>query len=104
MIIYSLTTAIEESIENKWVKFMEVTQIPIIMKTGLFVDYRFVRVIPSKGVDLSFNLQLRCKSHAELSEFRSKHEPALERVVKQHFEGKYASFQSVLDQVSEGEA
>ena len=101
MIIYSVSTAMEESIENKWVEFMEGTQIPMIMKTGLFVDYRFVRVVPSQGVDLTYNLQLRCKSHTELSQYRGQHEPMLERVVNQNFEGKLASFQSVLDQVSE---
>ena len=67
MIIYSITTAIEASIEEKWVDFMKLTQIPSIMSTGLFVDFRFVRIIPSQGVDLSYNLQLRCKGYAELN-------------------------------------
>ena len=103
MIIYSITTAMEASIEEKWVKFMQETQIPSIMNTGLFLDFRFVRIIPSKGVDLSYNLQLRCKGYAELNRFRSENELKMESLIKQKFEGKYATFQSVLDQVSEGE-
>ncbi len=103
MIIYSITTAMEASIEEKWLEFMQETQIPSMMKTGLFIDFRFVRIIPSQGVDLSYNLQLRCKGYAELNRFRSENEPKMERLIKQNFEGKYATFQSVLDQVSEGE-
>tara|TARA_Y100000766_G_scaffold271053_1_gene269518 strand:- start:213 stop:527 length:315 start_codon:yes stop_codon:yes gene_type:complete len=103
MIIYSITTAIEDSIEKKWLDFMQKTQIPSIMNTGLFIDFRFVRIIPSQGVDLSYNLQLRCKGYAELNRYRSENEPKMERLIKQNFEGKYATFQSVLDQVSEGE-
>tara|TARA_Y100000766_G_C18874037_1_gene589809 strand:+ start:743 stop:1057 length:315 start_codon:yes stop_codon:yes gene_type:complete len=104
MIIYSITTAMEASIEKKWVEFMQKTQIPSIMNTGLFVDFRFVRIVPSQGVDLSYNLQLRCKGYTELNQFRSKNEPIMENLIKQNFEGKYASFQSVLDEVSEGKA
>lgn len=103
MIIYSVTTAIEEGIEDKFVEFMQETHIPMLMKTGLFLDYRFVRVIPSQGVDLTYNLQLRCEGHAQLSQYRAQNELMLESVVKQNFEGKYATFQSVLEQVSEGE-
>tara|TARA_B100000963_G_scaffold290632_1_gene260530 strand:+ start:725 stop:1042 length:318 start_codon:yes stop_codon:yes gene_type:complete len=103
MIIYSITTAIETAIDEKWVEFMQKTHIPSIMNTGLFVDFRFVRIIPSQGVDLSYNLQLRCKGYAELNRFRSENEPKIDSLIKQNFEGKYATFQSVLDQVSEGE-
>ncbi len=92
----------EASIEGKWLEFMQETQIPSIMNTGLFIDFRFVRIIPSQGVDLSYNLQLRCKGYAELNRFRSENEPKMESLIKQKFEGKYATFQSVLDQVSEG--
>ncbi len=103
MIIYSITTAMEASIEEKWVEFMQETQIPSMMNTGLFIDFRFVRIIPSQGADLSYNLQLRCKGYTELNRFRSENEPKMEQLIKQNFEGKYATFQSVLDQVSEGE-
>ena len=102
MIIYSVTTAMDESIEEKWVEFMNTSHIALIMETGCFKDYRFVRVIPGQGVDISYNLQLRCESHAKLTEYRSKHEQMLENIVQLNFEGKYASFQSVLEQVSEG--
>ena len=102
MIIYSVTTALEEAIEDQWVEFMKTSHISLIMETGCFKDYRFVRVIPGQGVDISYNLQLRCESHAQLTEFRSKHELMLEKIVQLNFEGKYASFQSVLEQVTEG--
>jgi hypothetical protein len=101
MIIYSVTTAMEESIEGKWVDFMKISHISLIMKTGCFVDYRFVRIISGEGQDISYNLQLRCKSHAQLTDFRSKHELVLEKIIQSNFEGKYATFQSVLEQVSE---
>ncbi len=102
MIIYSITTALEESIEEKWVEFMKNDHIPLIMKTGLFKDFRFVRVIPGQGVDISYNLQLRCSGHPELNQYRGMHEKMLESIIQKHFEGKYASFQSVLEHVAEG--
>lgn len=102
MIIYSISTALEEGLEDSWVKFMKEDHIPIIMQTGLFVDYRFSRVITAQGTDVTYNLQLRCKGHAELSQFRGLHELSLQKIEYQNFEGKYAAFQSVLEQVDEG--
>ena len=83
---------------------MKETQIPSIMSSGLFIDFRFLRIITSEGVDLSYNLQLRCKGYTELNQFRSENEPIMENLIKQNFESKYATFQSVLDEVSEGKA
>ena len=103
MIIYSITTAMEESIENQWVEFMKASHISLIMETGCFKDYRFVRIISGEGQDVSYNLQLRCHSYAQLTDFRSKHELVLEKIIQSNFQGKYAAFQSVLEQVSESE-
>ncbi|MBL57324.1 MAG: hypothetical protein CMP61_09055 [Flavobacteriales bacterium] len=102
MIVYSITSALDSSIEQKWVEFMVAGHIALIMETGCFIDYRFVRIIPGQGVDVSYNLQLRCEGHPQLSEFRSKYEKELEQILNRNFEGKYASFQSVLEQVEEG--
>lgn len=102
MIIYSISTAIAEELEERWVQFMRDDQIPLIMQTELFLDYRFSRVITAQGTDVTYNLQLRCEGHAQLSQFRGKHELPLQKIEYQNFEGKYASFQSVLEQVDEG--
>lgn len=102
MIIYSITTALEESVENKWVTFTKTTILPTIMDTGLIEDYRFIRVIPSPGVDISYNLQLRCKNHGALNQFMSIYEQKLHEQEHKEFEGKIAKFQNVLEQVAEG--
>ena len=42
MITLSITTAIDESIENDWLEYMKTEHIALIMKTGLFKDFRFI--------------------------------------------------------------
>lgn len=102
MFIYSITTAIDQSIEQEWVNHIQSHIIPQILKTGLIEDYRFIRVIPSPGVDLSYNLQLRCENRAALNQYIAFHEQEIYKEEKLKFEGKLASFQNVLEQVSEG--
>lgn len=103
MIIYSVTTAMEEGIEQDWIQFMKGTQIPAIMETGLFEDFRFVRVMPGQGVDISYNLQLRCKDVPTLNQFKAFNEPALLEAEAKRYQGKLGYFQSTLEQLLDGQ-
>ncbi|MFT4898507.1 MAG: hypothetical protein ACI9U0_000290 [Flavobacteriales bacterium] len=102
MITLSITTAVDESIENDWLDYMKTDHISLLMKTELFKDFRLVRIIPGQGVDLSYNLQLRLEGHKELNEFRSQHEATFVNLEGKRFGGKYAVFHSVLEHELEG--
>ena len=102
IIIYSETTAIAESVEQNWLEFMEKNQIPALMKTGLFLDFRFVRIPESEGVDRSYNLQLRCENIKKFNEFKAFHENKFKQAVANKFQGNFGSFHSTLEQLIDG--
>lgn len=102
IIIYSETTAVAESVEQNWLEFMKKVQIPALMETGLFLDFRFVRIPESEGVDRSYNLQLRCENSEKFNEFKAFHENKFKQEVAKKFQGNYGSFQSMLEQLIDG--
>ena len=62
MIVYSVTVAIDDSIEQDWVNWMKEVHIPEVMATGKFIDFRFCRVFPHHEDDnKSYNISYRCK-------------------------------------------
>lgn len=102
IIIYSETTAVAESVEQNWLKFMKEDHIPALMETGLFIDFRFVRIPESEGVDRSYNLQLRCENLDKFNEFKAFHENKFKQAVSKKFQGNFGSFQSRLEQLIDG--
>lgn len=102
IIIYSETTAVAESVEQNWLEFMKTVHIPSIMETGLFLDYRFVRVPASEGVDVSYNLQLRCENNEKFNQFKAFHEAGFQSVIAQRYQGNYGSFNTMLEELQNG--
>ena len=51
MIIYSITFAIEDGIEQEWISYMKEEYIANIMEIGLFNDFRFAKTHPVSDVD-----------------------------------------------------
>lgn len=102
MIIYSITTALDPTVEHQWVEFMKESQIPAIMATEKFTDFRFVRVIPTEQIDASYNLQLRCKDIETLNNYKAFHEGEMLNNEAKKFQGKLAFFQSTLEHLIDG--
>ena len=71
MIIYSITFAIEDGIEQEWISYMKEEYIANIMEIGLFNDFRFAKTHPVSDVDTAYNVQFRCESLTHLELFKT---------------------------------
>ncbi|MGE5521009.1 MAG: DUF4286 family protein, partial [Candidatus Dadabacteria bacterium] len=45
MIIYNVTTKINASVADSWLRWMQQEHIPEVMDTGCFSEYRFARLL-----------------------------------------------------------
>lgn len=102
MIVYSVTVAIDESIENDWVKWMKEVHIPDVMATGYFLDFRFCRVFKHQEDDnQSYNISYRCKDMDTYLEYQNTKAPALQKDHTKRYEGMFAAFRTILEQIAE---
>lgn len=100
MIVYSVTVAIDPIIEKDWVNWMKTIHIPDVMNTNYFIDYRFCKVQPIEGIEqISYNISYRCESNAKLQEYQAKHAPQLQKEHADRYDGKFAAFRTLLDQI-----
>lgn len=101
MIIYSVTVAIEDSVREEWIQWMKDVHIPDVMKTGMFLDFRFCKVFPhQEGDPISFNIAYRCKNQADFDEYQKNHAPALQKDHSERYAGKFAAFRTILEQIA----
>lgn len=57
MIIYSVTIAIQASIESEWVDWMNRVHVPDVLRTGCFAECRIYKVLGSEGDDPIYVMQ-----------------------------------------------
>ncbi|MFT6716245.1 MAG: hypothetical protein ACJA0Q_000880 [Saprospiraceae bacterium] len=99
MIIYSITFAIETSIEKEWIEYMKSNHIPQLMASGYFTEFQHTKIIPEQGMDLAFNIQLTCESIDILEQYLIEKKENIEQELHQKYSGKFASFYTKLEKL-----
>jgi hypothetical protein len=100
MFLYNVTVGIDADIEQEWVLWMKTTHIPDVLKTGLFVDYKFYKVLHDNGDgSISYSVQYFATSLDNVVLYLEKFAPALVEEHRQKFRDKHVAFQTLLEEV-----
>jgi hypothetical protein len=102
MIIYNVTVNIENDVRDEWVKWMQETHIPDVMKTGHFTEYRMSKVLVNEESGTTYSIQYTAPSMAELDVYLEQHAPRLKREVAIKYEGKFVAFRTLLEVINVG--
>jgi len=102
MIIYSVTVNIDADVHHDWLAWMQNSHIPDVMQTGIFTEYRMLRVISQqeKEEGISYNIQYSCPSMADLHKYQVQHAPALQKEHTERYANKFVAFRTLLESVS----
>ncbi|TAH22487.1 MAG: DUF4286 family protein [Cytophagales bacterium] len=102
MILYNLTINIEDESHDRWLKWMREIHIPEVMQTGYFTHYKMFKLLTSAqdNTGTNYAIQYFCESMEKFNEYEKKHAPALRADVDKHFQGKYYTFRSILEEIS----
>ncbi len=98
MIIYSVTTNIEDSVKADWLEWMKNTHIPEVMNTGLFLGNRFMRVIgDEESGGGTYSVQYLCESMEKFKQYEAKFAPALRAETITRYQDKFIAFRTLLE-------
>ncbi|MBU1372406.1 MAG: DUF4286 family protein [Bacteroidetes bacterium] len=100
MIIYNVTTIIEESIHEEYLNFMHEIHMPEVMASGKFTSCQLLRLTEPINEGITYCAQYFTDSSTKLSDYRETYSPKLQEDFKERFENKYVSFRSVLESIS----
>ena len=100
MIIYNVTSSVDKEIFEDWISWMKDKHIPDLIKTGLFTDYKIVKVLSHDDEEtFSYAVQYFAKSVADVEEYFRKHAPRLRDDVQQRYGDKVVSYRTLLEEI-----
>jgi hypothetical protein len=100
MIIYNVTTKVELSIHELWLRWMKEDHIPKVLATGCFHSYKVYRIVEENQADgMSYAVQYFTDEITQYFIYQEKFAEALRKEVKDLFPDKTASFRTLLREV-----
>ena len=100
MIIYNVTTNVDEKIHDEWVMWMKEKHLPDVMATGLPIGNRFLKLlteIDNGGV--TYSVQYFVADIEDYEVYQNQYSPALRADFDGRFKGQYVSFRTLLEDV-----
>jgi hypothetical protein len=92
-IVYNLTTIIDHSVHEEWLGWMKSVYLPAAMATDLFIESKMLKILEDHNPDgFTYAIQFTSSTFAEYIDFQNKYAGRFDEMMKQNFEGKYASF------------
>lgn len=101
MIIYNVTVKIEPGIQKEWETWMRSVHIPDVMATGHFNDAQLRKLLYLEDDGVSYSVQYRCESMADLEAYQSQHAERLQAEHATRFKNKYVAFRTLMHQLEE---
>ena len=102
MYIYNVTTNIEASIHDDWLKWMQETHIPDVLATGKFLNAKMSKVLVEEDMGgITYSVQFTTTDKKILQEYYRDDAPRLRQEAQTLFAGKFVSFRTELEIVSE---
>lgn len=101
MVVYNVTISIDATVAKDWLAWMCETHIPEVMDTGHFRDSKICRVHGEEEGGITYAVIYTAISEEDLSTYKAKHAPRLQAEHTEKFQGKFASFGTLLSVVQE---
>lgn len=102
MVIYNVTTNINESIHDQWLTWMQEKHIPEVLATGKFISARLVKVLIEEEMGgITYAVQYTTDSKEKLEKYYKEDAPRLREDALKLFADKVLSFRTELEYVSE---
>jgi hypothetical protein len=102
MIIYNVTTNIHESVQEKWMIWMQHKHIPEMLATGKFVSARMTRVLVEEEMGgFTYSVQYITDSKETLIQYYLEDAPKMRDEGAKLFGDKMLSFRTELEVISD---
>ena len=100
MIIYNVTLNVDDSIREEWLEWMRKIHLPEMLQTGLFVEYKFLRLIDDTDEDTTgstYAVQFFMNDVKDFLDYTENHAAALRKKTMDKYGEKILSFRTLLE-------
>jgi len=97
MYIYNVTINIDESIQKKWLQWMQEKHIPDVLSTGKFSKALMSRVLVNEEMGgITYSVQYTCESRESLEKYYAEDAQKLREEGFRLFGNKFGAFRTEL--------
>lgn len=100
MLLYNVTSIIEDSAAERWLQWMQDVHIPAVMATGMFVSYRLLKVMDSPNEGVTYCAQYVAEDLANYETYQQKFAPSLQAEVSSLFANQAVSFRTLMEYIA----
>lgn len=100
MLLYNVTSIIEDSSADSWLQWMLNIHIPKVMATEMFVSYRLLKVLDSPNEGVTYCAQYVVENLENYNNYASKFASELIAEAGKKFENQMVSFQTLMEYVA----
>lgn len=102
MIIYNITSNVDESVHLEWLEWMQNVHISDSISTGKFIKARLLKVLVVEEMGgVTYAIQYYAKDRNTLDTYYEEHADRLRKQTEAKFGNKVVSFRSELQVISE---
>ena len=101
MIIYNVTINIDDSVRDEWLKWMKEVHIPDVMRTGLFLENRMLKILTDETETggTNYSVQYTCRNMDDFNTYEKTFAPALRKAHAEKYSDRFVSFRTLLELV-----
>jgi len=99
MLLYNVTSIIEDASADRWLQWMQEVHIPKVMATGMFVSYKLLKVLDSPNEGVTYCTQYFAEHMENYQEYQQHFAPALQAEVAELFNNQAVSFRTLMEYV-----
>ena len=100
MIVYNITIRVDRSIDDAWLQWQKEEQIPAILETKLFTEYRIYKLMEQDEIEgNTYIIQLFANTAAQLQEFLQIHDQRLREKAFEKWGDRFISFRTTMELV-----
>jgi hypothetical protein len=97
MILYNVTTILDEGIQQEWLSWMKEQHIPEVMATSCFVSSRMLKVLDSPNEGVTYCVQYIADTMDNYNDYLQKYAPALRSSFPASFADKFVIYRSLME-------
>ena len=102
MYIYNVTTNIDESVHDEWLKWMKEIHIPNVLTTGKFLSAKMSKVLVEEEMGgITYSVQFTTIDKETLQKYYDEDAPQLRNDAVKLFPNKFISFRTELEIIRE---
>ena len=100
MLLYNVTIGIDKEIEQEWISWVKTTHIPSVMKVGVFVNYKFYKVLTHDDeTSVSYSVQCFANTIEDVLKYLNEYAPQLTELHREKFKDRHVAFNTLLEEI-----